>query len=587
MQPFDALTLKAILQELQPLVTKTRIDRIYQIGRDEIILSLRSKTGITNLLISAHQAYGRLSITKKPNPSKQHNQPNFCLLLRKHLTGAQLIQLSGLVGERIADLTFACRDEVGTESTKILSAEIMGKHSNLIAWEKETKKIIAVSHVVSESMSRQRQISPGLTYTRPPVNDKTNIFSLDKETFFHKFEQLNNLKSSENISLEEWLLKHFSGLGRHLAEEIVSATSTTDSLAQNIWQSINTIANSTEYKPAMSLDLIDYTVLSLSSKTKENDYQSYSSVNDMVDEYYLRLQERTQIQQIKDRIKAELNVQKNKLELNRDASIKQLATTENLDSYKHFGDFILANVNQIHPGQESFVCDDFYNTNNKISIELNPNLNASQNAQHYYRLFAKARTRKKMAEENIAYANEKLETIQSHLNELTAANSLSEIERMQGYVLGYKQKQISAHKAQEQSKSKSKTKASPLLNIKSSDGFVIYVGRNRNENDYLISKTAKPFDIWLHVKGQQGSHALIKLPNKEDPPLTTIKEAAELVARFSKTGLGSKITVIYTYAKHVKKIGKDKPGQVIYTNEKTIVVDTAKTITKVLQKLFK
>ena len=121
----------------------------------------------------------------------------------------------------------------------------------------------------------------------------------------------------------------------------------------------------------------------------------------------------------------------------------------------------------------------------------------------------------------------------------------------------------------------------------SSDGWTIYVGRNRKENDLLLSRMAQANDLWLHILGQGGAHVLIKVPaSKQEPPPTTIKEAAQAAARLSKAAPGSKVRVVYTQCKHVKKVAQDKPGLVRYENERTVEVDTAQPMPHCMKQLF-
>ncbi len=126
------------------------------------------------------------------------------------------------------------------------------------------------------------------------------------------------------------------------------------------------------------------------------------------------------------------------------------------------------------------------------------------------------------------------------------------------------------------------------MSVTSSEGWTIYVGRNRNENDQLINKVANPNDIWLHVLGQGGAHVLIRVPSgKQEPPKNTIMEAAHIAARLSKAAVGMKVRVVYTQCRFVKKVDKNKPGLVRYENEKTIEVDTARPMPNLMKKLFR
>ncbi|MBX9572312.1 MAG: NFACT family protein [Candidatus Obscuribacterales bacterium] len=622
--------MSAILTEAKPILLNRRVEKIQQIGRDEVVLSLRSKAGTCHLMVSAQASFGRICLVMNPPQPRSQNPPPFCQLLRKHLGSATLTGLEQLPGERVVDLIFACVDELGNRSTKVLTAEIMGRHSNLILWEQgEAQKILAASHNVTQEMSRQREVALGLRYVRPPKQEKTAIFSVSESDFKQLFQNIpaalsaskdgESLEAPEaprkdepaagkvregnndNKGFDHWLMFNFGGLGRHLAEEIVEAARLpkvitpdviTDENADALWQKVNALQKNSEYKPSMKNDLTRFSVLSWwkdLSAEESAEWKAFPSVNDLVDAYFRGVQQRTEMQQLKDRIRSELKTEQEKLEGRLNSANKLLETATDHDRYKQYGDMIFAHVGEINPGQERLECSDLYSDNGKsVSIELNPNLTASQNAQHYYRLFAKSRVRSKTALVSKEDALKKLEDVNSCSRDLERADTMQDLQLLKEKVLDRGKKSEPAHKPPpvQSHQPKEKSGHQRLMSTRSSDGFTIIVGRNKQENDLLVTKLTQAHDIWMHAQGLEGAHVVVKLPNRKDPPQTTLKEAAQLAARFSRTGLGGKIKVAYTYGKYVHKVGKDKPGLVRYENEKTLEVDTAAPMPPSLRRLF-
>lgn len=607
MQPFDALTMRAVIQEARPLLLNRRVDKIQQISRDEVVIALRSKAGTGYLLVSAQSSFGRICLVLNPPVAKSQNPPAFCQLLRKYLGAAVLTDIRQLPGERIVDLKFACTDELGNRANRILSAEIMGRHSNLICWDEETEKILAASHNVTQEMSRQREIAPGLRYCRPPGQEKLGIFDVKEESFRERFFALKETLAAGQSTVtelpqtfEQWLIANFAGLGRHLAEEIVGAgrlpdrvepDSVNEEAFAGLWQRVEQLQSRSEYKASMREDLSRFSVVSWfsegeseSSAEEADSWKSFPSVNDMVDAYFKALQLRAEIQQLKDRIKAELKSEHDKLRSRLDQANKLLQESGNHARYKNFGDLILSNIQSIKPGQTSLVCDDLFAAEGgSVSIELNPNLSISQNAQSYYRLYAKARTRTRTADLSKNDSEKCLQDVMQHQEALDKAANLGDLQILKEQILDRGKKIETPIR---QSGPKDKPHQKRLLSMRSCDGLNIIVGRNKNENDLIISKLAQPHDIWMHAQGLEGAHVLVKVFGKKDPPMTTLKEAAQLAARFSRSGLGGKVRVAYTYARYVRKIAKDKPGLVRYENEKTIEVDTSAPMPASLRKLF-
>lgn len=777
MQPFDALTIRAVLDEAKPLLLNRRVDRVFQLARDELLISLRSKSGMVHLLLSAHATYGRICLVKQApqgakNDRAPQNNSNFALLLRKTLASGVLVHIEQLPGERIVDFVFSSTDEVGTATHKVLTAEIMGRHSNLIFWDKAKEKIITASHIVTKEMSRQREVAPGLTYKRPPGQERPNIFKITREEFGEQWKllvktyqqdpisgsvgsvgsggsgessaaettategggttartQLATAPTSAFATVEQWLIHTFTGLGRNLSEELIMAADAKSPVAEalkdaqseeKVWSVVKLLGEPRlTFKPAMRTDLSRYTVLSLipelrnteatkqtapreetspaaapqavtafgKSETKDDvgateikaeieashadiaatdavtafgereakddvkaadasdadesenaetdsskdsqssastessassetqnhqstkqhesgasasnarvsaaqsNWKHFPAVNDLVDEYYSAVEAREQFQQLRERLRNELRSEDDKLASRISVATQHVRNDEFLGEMKRAGDLILANLGAIEPGQAELEVDDLFSgSSEKIKIKLNPNLSASQNAQWFYRQFSKSRSRQKAAKLALDEAARKHTVVETQLKQLEKAQTNDELRALRELIIGRKPA-AAMHQQQQQNKGPAldKKKGKPrMLSVTSSDGWTIYVGRNRHENDQLLSKLAQPNDIWLHILGSGGAHVLIRVPaSKQEPPLTTLKEAAQIAARLSKGGTtGTRVRVVYTHVKYVKKLGKDKPGQVRYENEKTLEIDTSQPMPKCMKQLF-
>jgi predicted ribosome quality control (RQC) complex YloA/Tae2 family protein len=490
---------------------------------------------------------------------------------------------------------------VGTASLKVLTAEIMGRHSNLVFWNHADKTIIAASHLVTKDMSRQREILLGAKYVRPPVQEKPNVFQVPEQEFLNALadwltEHQLSLPAGQT-ALESFLLSVYSGLGRNLAHEIVAAASERREENESddgkaIWQIINGITQTPVFRPAVKKDLSRYTILSLDEAGRNADeWRVLPAVNDLVDDYYRTAAMIDTFRQTRERMLSEAKAEVVRLESRLKSALEQIVSPLEIEQAKLFGDLILANLNEIKPGQDSLVCENvFVDPPVPITIALNNNLTASQNAQNFYRQFAKSRSRERAASLAQTEAEDRLRQANHQLTLVEQAKTIEELQGLRKEVTEIKQ----MHRAKPQSnrnapavpqnRQKAKTK---LLTINSSDGWSICVGRNRHENDFLLSRIAQPQDLWLHILGQSGAHVLIRVPNnKQEPPLTTIREAAQIAARFSKTPPNTKVRVVYTQCRYVKKVASGKPGVVRYENEKTIEVDTTTGMPEAVKKVL-
>jgi predicted ribosome quality control (RQC) complex YloA/Tae2 family protein len=384
--------------------------------------------------------------------------------------------------------------------------------------------------------------------------------------------------------LESFLLGKYAGLGRHMAREIALAALLQEqdnhdpaSMPEKIFSVLSLIKEMSAFKPAIKRDLTCYTVFSFSSEQRDADlWKPLPAVNDLVDEYYRTLSILETYNQTRERMLSEARSEVVNFESRLKAASDLLDGNALIDQAKCYGDLILSNLHDIKLGQTSLECTNFYaDPPVLVSISLQPNLNAVQNAQLYYRQFAKARSRRSSAKLAWEEAQARLLRAQTNLAAITVANNIEELHafKRETFVLKPPPK---VNATQSGSRQRPKTK---LLTLTSADGWTIYVGRNRHENDYLMSRVAQPNDIWFHILGQSGAHVVVKVSSaKQEPPLSTLKEAALAAARFSKTAPGTKVRVVYTHCRNIKKAGSSKPGVVRYENEKTLEVDTSDSL---------
>ena len=153
--PLDALCLSGLVHELSQAAAGAKIDKIYQPGRDEVVLALRSPTqGNVRLLLSANPIHPRPQLTwlSRENPD---TPPMFCMLLRKHLSGARLLELVQPPMERVVDLRLEALDELGDRVERRLVLEAMGRHSNLILLDGEGRIMDCLRRVDSDMSARR------------------------------------------------------------------------------------------------------------------------------------------------------------------------------------------------------------------------------------------------------------------------------------------------------------------------------------------------------------------------------------------------------------------------------------------------
>lgn len=568
----DGAFLYAVKNELQPLVGG-RIDKIHQPSREEVIISIRTRSGSKKLYISANAGSARVHITEKSVDNPQ-TPPMFCMLLRKRLGSGKLLAVRQDGLERILFLDFECVNELGDIVTVTLACEIMGRCSNLIIIDNEGRVIDSIKRV-DEEMSRERMVLPGMRYTLPPRDDRLNFLTAEPE------EMTVRLREVQPAELSKALIRVFEGISPVLAREwtffagrgaeLRSDTVDGDQLDRLLFAIKRTRQQLTEgeccFCAASDRDgmLKDFSFIRLNQYGTLMLTKELGSASELLDYFYF---ERDRAARTKQRANDLFKLLVNLTErTSRRISVQQqeLAECAEKDKFKLWGDLISANIYRIQKGDSSAVVENFYDEScPSIEIELDMRKTPAQNAQRYYSEYKKCVTAEEKLAGQIEKGEEELQYLDSVFDALTRAESENDIIQLrlelseQGYI------RSGGGKAKP-------PKALPPIEYKSSDGYTILVGRNNHQNDQLTLKFAEKTDIWLHTQTITGSHVII-VTDGETPPDKTIEEAAVIAAVNSRGRNSTLVPVDYCLARYVKKPSGAKPGKVIFTNYKTAFV---------------
>ena len=580
---FDAGMLACMVHEIRTVALGGRIEKVMQPERDEIILQLRSTEGGKRLLINAGTG-PRISFTDltRENPAQA---PMFCMLLRKHLTGARLADIRQEGFERVVTLEFDTRDEMGFACTRRIVAEIMGKYSNLIFTDGEGK-IISALKTVDFSTSAQRQVLPGMRYELPPAQDKDNPLEVD----FARFAELYAAESPDK-PLDKFILSRFCGISATVAREMaVIATRHTDTplryaTAEEGWKGFDAVMSRIKegnYAPTMVFDggqAVEYAFCPLTQYAPPVETRPYDSASGMLDAYFETRDKESRIRQRAADVLRLLTNAESRIKKKLDIQRGELADCEKADIHKKYGDMITANLWQLTRGMKQAEITDYevwdeekeeYGT---VVIDLDERLTPSANAQKYYKKYAKARNAKVELAKQIELGEAELAYIYTVFDALTraeTANDLAEI-RDELYRSGYasRMKGYAAPKKQP---------APTVAKFKTTGGYLVYCGKNNLQNEHITHKLADRNDYWFHAKGVPGSH-VVMVTNGEEPDAQDFTDAASIAAHYSKAAGGAQIPVDYLLVRHVRKVPGAKPGFVTYhTNWTAYVTPDAERI---------
>ena len=528
----DAICLTAVLEELRKVLEGGRIDKVYQPSRDEIVLAVRGAGANVKLLLSASPNGPRLHLTKevRENPAQP---PMFCMLLRKHLTGARFLRLEQPELERIVLLRLESTDELGDKVLRTLVLEAMGRRANLILLDGEDRIIDCVRRVEGDVSTGQRGVMPGLLYRLPDPRPGLPPL-LERELDFRS----NGVSRGESLAEKLERLKEAMGPEGYVPYGLVREDK-----------------------------LVDFTFLPILQYGPDTGLRRYESFSKLLDDFYASRataekvgQRGADLQKAVTRVRDRVARRVAQQELEREA-------TKDRERKRELGDILTSNLYALSKGMGTVRLTDYYDPEGReVDIPLDPLLTPQQNAAKYYKEYNKAKTAEVVLGEQIEKGKRELEYLDSVLEAIVLAEGerdLAEI-RQELTDTGYLRRGAKAAK-------RMKVAAKPM-EFRSTAGLRISVGKNNTQNDLLTAKQAGKGDLWLHTQKIHGSHVILWTEGRT-PDAGSIEEAAKLAAWFSQARDGKKVPVDYTPVKYVKKPAGAKPGMVVYTTYQTAYVD--------------
>lgn len=535
---FDGFFLHHLTKELQEELLYGRIQKVNQPFERELVLTIRNNRKNYKLLLSAHPVFGRVQITTADFQNPQ--TPNtFTMIMRKYLQGAVIESITQIENDRILEIAFSNKNEIGDNIKVTLVIEIMGKHSNIILIDKAESKIIESIKHIGFSQNSYRTILPGSTYLAPPKTEAKNPFTVSDEKLFE-------LLQTEDLAPRN-LQKLFQGLGRDTAENLAAQLSN-DKLKQ---------FRAFFARPCQP----NMTDKSFAAVLFDKSDKQFDSLSELLDVFYQDKAERDRVnQQSSDLIhRVQTELDKNIKKLGKQE--KELLATENAEEFRQKGELLTTYLTLVPNNQDQIELDNYY-TNEKIVIALDKSLTPNQNAQRYFKKYQKLKEAVKHltgliqeTKDTITY----LESVETALNHA----SISDIEDI-------REELVETGFVKRRTRDKRHKRKKPEQYLASDGKTIIMVGRNNLQNDELTFKMAKKGELWFHAKDIPGSHVLIK--DNLNPSDEVKTDAAELAAYYSKARLSNLVQVDMIEAKKLNKPTGGKPGFVTYTGQKTLRV---------------
>ena len=578
--PLDAICLQAVVEELRPQLLNLRIDKVQQPARDQVILLLR---GNKRLLLNAGANAPRIQLTEtaRDNPAEP---PMFCMLLRKHLVGARVADITQPLLERLVRLELDITDDFGQPGKRTLVLEAMGRRSNLILLDGEGR-IIDCMRRVDADMSAQRQVLPGLYYEPPASVGRLPITEESEEGFRQKLAAANPERQ-----LDAFLLDSYFGISPLMARELAFRTAgasdarlleLNETGRTNFWREIYQFSDAikeNKFTPIMLKkegspeEFACFPILQYGGLLEPERFDSFSA---LLDSFYEQRERQERVRQRGADLIRTATTARDRLQRKLAMQEKDYAATQDRDRLRICGDLITSNLYRMERGQSKLVCENFYDENcAETTIQLDPLLTPQQNAAKYYKRYTKAKTAEKYLREQMEFARRDAEYLESVLEEISHAETEQDF-------IDIRNELRDAGFLRKPGKKEIKRAAKPR-GFRTTSGFRVLVGRNNRQNDQLTCKEADHRDLWFHTQKIHGSHVILCTEGREVDD-DTIVEVAKLAAYYSQARESGNVPVDYTMVKNVKKPAGARPGMVIYKTCRTVNVTPDEALVKRLQ----
>lgn len=543
--PQDTFTLRLSVRELNAQLTGGKINRINQPDRDAVALIIYTGTRTVKLALNANASDCGVyfDAEERENPAVA---PNFCMLLRKHLQGAQIEGVSLVGFERIVAMRFRCVSDFSA-CERILYAEIMGKYSNLILTE--NGNILGALKTTTLDENCRRVIMPGAVYALPAPQEKAD--PSDKRA-------LAAALSGAGGDLAAFLFSHVAGLAPCTAEAIAKSYS-----GGNLAEHVHGYIFSDEISPCVlerdgkAVDFYARYVKNAIPFQTLSDAQSY---------FYAKRRAQKTVDGLRRKLTSAVNAAIKKQEKRLAQILEKQNAARDAETVRIKGELLTANLYALSRGMRSCELANYYDeAGGTLKIALDPTLSPAQNAQAYFKKYRKQKRTLEALEPQERETRAELTYLESVLPFLFSAETEEDLRAAEEELLAAEL----IRAPQERTRKK---KAEIPFRAFEKDGFCIYAGRSNVQNDRLVRASA-PGDIWLHAQRLHSAHVVIRAQGRS-VPAAVLAYAAAVCAKYSAGG-GDKIPVDYCPVKNVKKPAKSKAGFVTYTDYKTTAGDPA------------
>ncbi|NLN16697.1 MAG: fibronectin-binding domain-containing protein [Firmicutes bacterium] len=551
----DGIMLFALAQELQEKILGTRVGKIYQHPSGEIILTLRRPGEDYQLLLCGGPHFPRIYLTsrERENPKVP---PAFCMLLRKHLEGARLLSIRQPGVDRVIELVFEPGWSGKGKVQPALVLEIMGRHSNLILVDELTNSILGSQRTITETMSRRRQVAPGLPYLPPPAHGKLDLTRASRR-------DIEALAESLTAPTDQAFIDNLAGVGPFTAKALARCSQEIGPL-ECLLELAGRLRENSFTPVLLGPENAPLGVCAIkATHLAEEEVRVFASPSKALETFYEARLTGAEREELRRQLITHVNTTLARVKSRLAKQAAALAKARQAEEMRLKGELLMSHLHLVDKGAEKAALPNYYADNELVEVDLDPRLSPVQNAEEYFRRYRKAKKSEEIVRRQLDRTQVEMKALESLAREISDGQSLEGLAAIKADMEAEGYLPV-------QGKAPRRPPTRPR-HFYSRDGYLILVGRSSRQNDHLTNRMANPDDIWMHAKGVSGSHVIIRTGGKEVPP-TTLLDGAMLAAYYSAARSSSNVAVDYVQRRHVRKPAGAPPGMVIYDHHKTLFV---------------
>ena len=553
--PQDAFHIRRLAQELNTALVHGKVNRVSQVDKDELTLIIYTGKRTVKLILSTNASNARVCLSqteKEPAPVA----PNFCMLLRKHIVGAEILEIRQKDFERIIEIELKCTGDF-SQSKRVLICELMGKYSNVVLCENGVILGALKSTALDDNL--KRILFSGAKYCYPEPQEKiSNFDGAGMEVLIDGYLSNRAETGVDNEDFARFIFENISGLALSTARELVKKLG-----VENFAEKLRTAFEDFEKNPCV---VYNNGVPSDFFAFHVENGRPALSLCDAEDEFYSYRERKKGFDDKKRKLESAIKGLKKKQAKRMQDVFDRLKEAENAEENRIKGELLTANLYRLEKGLKECTLENWYEPDcPNIKIRLDETLSPQKNAQKYFKQYNKQKRAKEILEPMLATEKREVEYIASVETAIRLAENEWDLKEIQTELI-----ELGLLRApKERAGGKKKETEMPFREYLI-DGFRVFAGRNNVQNDRLV-RSAGATDLWLHTQKYHSSHVIILRDGREIPDSVLLK-SAELCAYYSDGRDADKIPVDYCEKRFVKKPSKSKAGFVVYTDYKTLFV---------------